>query len=184
MRASIIEHLIHEGTLDYAISQIEVEAIAQTQTADKSADPDNIHPSMVQTSGFWMRQALMLLFNKVLNKWTRPWKSGDVKFIKKIGKVDYKTPSSYKPITLSSYVGKTMERILIKRFTDFLAIRGQVDEKQGGFGKQRLTSKRYIARVIANIQNAVRSQRKAAAIFLDYSEAFDLFGKKVFHGNR
>ena len=42
--ASTIEQLIHEGTMDYAIFQIEVaEAIAQTQTADKSADPGNIH---------------------------------------------------------------------------------------------------------------------------------------------
>ena len=59
----------HEGVLDYEINQIEVDdAIAKIQTANKSADPDNIHPSMLKISGFWMRQALLILLNKMLSE--------------------------------------------------------------------------------------------------------------------
>ena len=63
--AAVSKKLIQKGTLNYAVSQIEVDkAIAENQTANKSEGSDNIHPSMVKSSGFRMRQALRLPFKK------------------------------------------------------------------------------------------------------------------------
>ena len=103
--------------MGYAISQIEVEeAIAQNQTAEKSAEPDIFDPTTAKTSDLWMCQALKLLFNKVVNERTTLRKSGAVRFTKKWGKVVYMTASSYRPIT---HVDEKMERIMVKRVTDF-----------------------------------------------------------------
>ena len=46
-----------------------------------------------------------------------------------------------------------------------------MDENREGFRKQSSTG-RYIARLTANIQNAVRSKMKPIAIFLHYSKLF------------
>ena len=66
IEACIKDQANHEGTLDHAITMNEVDdAIAQIQTTVKSADPDNIHPSTLKTSGFWMRKAIAELYNKM-----------------------------------------------------------------------------------------------------------------------
>ena len=54
------------------------------------------------------------------------------------------TLSSYRHNTLTSYVGKTMKRILLKRVIDFLETTGQMDETQEGFRKQSSTGRYHI----------------------------------------
>ena len=41
------------------------------------------------------------------------WRNMDVIFIPKPGKEDYSSPKSYRPITLSSFVLKGLERIML-----------------------------------------------------------------------
>ena len=100
-----------------------------------------------------------------------------MRFIKKPGNVVYTTPASYRPITLTSYVGKTMERILAETNHNFLETTKQMDENQEGLRKQKSTG-RYIARLIDSILNELRSKRKPIAMFLDYSKAFDSVWQK------
>ena len=43
------------------------------------------------------------------------WKSVDVKFLRKAGKTDYNSTSSYRPISLTSCLVKILERIITGR---------------------------------------------------------------------
>ena len=61
-----------------------------------------------------------------------------VKFLKKSGKTNYSNPSSWRPISLTSHLGKVVERVIDRRLrsTDIL----DIDEQQFGFqpGKSTL----------------------------------------------
>jgi hypothetical protein len=50
----------------------------------------------------------------------KQWKKANVKFIKKTGKPNYNKPSSYRPISLTSIIGKLMERIITSRLEGYV----------------------------------------------------------------
>ena len=75
--------------------------------------------------------------NRVINRRTWLWKSNEMMFVMKTRKVDNTTLSSYKPITLNSYIGGTMERTQLKCIIDSLVITWQMDKNQEGLSEQR-----------------------------------------------
>ena len=48
------------------------------------------------------------------------WKTAKVKFLRKPGKANYHNPSSYRPISLTSVLGKCMERIIVTRLYSYM----------------------------------------------------------------
>ena len=67
-----------------------------------------------------------------------PFDKTIVKFLKKSGKTDYSNPSSWRPISLTSHLGKVVEQVIDRRLrsSDIL----DIDEQQFGFqpGKSTL----------------------------------------------
>ena len=54
------------------------------------------------------------------------WKSANVTFLRKQGKSDYYSPSSYRPISLTSVLGKLMEGIILARLEAYKCRRKQI----------------------------------------------------------
>ena len=73
-------------------------------------DNEGINASMLKHFGYRMKLRLLKLFNSCWHGSTWPWNSTRVIFIKKPGKSNYAFSSSYRPITLSSHVGKLFEK--------------------------------------------------------------------------
>ena len=99
------------------------------------------------------RSLLAILFNKLFDEGCWLWTDSMTTFIKKEGKSDYLNPGSYRPICISSYIGKIFERILEKRLRYFATGEDIVDEAQEGFLPSRNTT-RYIP-----LQNDVCTKR-------------------------
>ena len=161
-----------EDDLNIPITLDEIyRAITKTKAANKSADNDGIHPLMLTQSGPSFRRILVCLFNQVLisGKWM--WPTADVIFIRKVGK-DASSLGGYRPISITSYVGKLLERVLERRIRVKAENDGLIPESQHGFRAGRSTGS-YLFKLIGSIDHHVRLKHNVAGVFVDMQKAFD-----------
>jgi len=121
---------------------------------------------------------LVQLYNLIWDKGEVPstWKHALVVPIPKIGK-DPKQVNSYRPISLTSNMCKAMEAMVTRRLNYHLETGGHISPDQSGFRKGHSTID-HIVRLEHEIRVAQANRQYLAAIFLDFSKAFDM----VWHG--
>ena len=117
-------------------------------------------------------KVLLKLFNAVLDYQIWHWATSNVILLRKQGKDRYDLASSYRPITLSSYVGKLLEKIIEARLRLFCTNKGLIPSSQHGF-RQGLSTATYICKLLQTVQHNVKSGLKVAALVLDLQKAFD-----------
>ena len=152
-------------------------AIKHTKAGSKSVDNHNIHPKMLHKFGPNTIKLLHKLFNLCLNKGEWVWDTANVIFLKKSGKKSYSVPGSYRPISISSYVGKLLEKILSARITAFLESLGIFDANQEGFTANRNTI-RYLNRLHLEIKSDLLQSNTVIGLFVDFEKAFDSVWKR------
>ena len=146
--------------------------IKQTNSSGKSFDNMSFHPSMLKHLGENALKILCKLFNLCLSKGKWVWKSSEVIFLKKAGKDNYHQPGSYRPISITSYIGKLKERILANRIENFLAAKNLQDPFQEGFSKGK-NSIRYLNRLNLTIHADKINNLTILCLFIDFEKAFD-----------
>ncbi len=117
---------------------------------------------------------LTRLFNLIWEKGDVPssWKHALVIPIHKMGK-DPKEESSYRPVSLTSHMCKSMEAMVTRRLNHHLETGGHISPDQSGFRKGHSTTD-HIVRLEHEIRMAQLQKKYLAAIFLDFSKAFDM----------
>ena len=162
-----------DDTLNSRILLSEVnDAIAKQKMNDKSMDTYGIHPIMLKKFGSKTRDFINRLFNIILSDGKWQWTDSLTSMIKKEGKDDYMKPGSYRPICISSYLGKIMERILERRLVVHAVGEGIIDEAQEGFLPRKNTS-RYLYRMIASLKEAQRAKLTSLLLLIDFEKAYD-----------
>ena len=156
---------------DIEVGDIEA-AIKKQQSTDKAVDPDGIHPAALKKLGKEAKELLKKIFNWCLRTGSWIWKESYVIFIRKADKKSYSNPGAYRPITISSYFGKILERIKDSRIRLLMFSTGQLDEDQEGFLQSRSTS-RYLFRLLANLNEIKRKKMACLLLFIDFQKAFD-----------
>lgn len=110
-------------------------------TADtrKGAGPDAVSPLVLKRGGLPMVKLLTLLFSCILRTGCIPkaWREAELVPLYKGGTKDPGAPTSYRPVALTSVVGKVLEGVLAEQILQ--AVRGQLDDAQYGFLPQRGT---------------------------------------------
>lgn len=150
-----------------------IKAINSTKASGKGADGDGIHPYMLKLSGSQFHINLLVLFNKILS--TKIWPFTDnniVVFLRKPGRKDYSDAANYRPITLSSVVGKLFERIIESRLREIVEENNWLDKDQHGFRRGKSTGT-YLSQMISTIQHNCSKNFATAGIFVDLQKAFD-----------
>lgn len=101
---------------------------------------DQICYSMLKHLGFLTQMKLLGLYNKVWVEGRLPisWKEAIIIPIAKPGR-DPTNPANYRPIALTSHVGKIMERMIVERMTFYVENKGLLSLYQSGFRKGRGT---------------------------------------------
>ena len=167
------ENLDSEFLLNSEILFDEVVAsISAQKTSGKCSDMDKFHPLLLKKLPNSAIRFLTLLFNKVLEKGDWIWSSSMVSFIRKMDKDSYLVPGSFRPITIASYVGKIMERVLQQRLLLYCQRNNVIDNAQEGFLPQRSTT-RYLYKMSAAIAEARRKRLSVMLLFIDFEKAFD-----------
>ena len=164
---TVDEHLNGDISLTEVISALKL----QKATA-KSFDTDELHPRILKRLPTAAIQIIRKLFNLVLDTGVWVWDVSNVTFIKKDGKDNYMKPSAYRPITISSYIGKLFEKILERRIRLHCEIEGLLDEEQEGFRSERNTS-RYLYKLVAALDECKRKKLTTFLLCIDFSKAFD-----------
>ena len=148
------------------------EAIKKQDTVEKASDFDKTHPCLLKKLGDTALQTLCTIFNWSLNHGKWLWDTSYVSFIRKEDKSSYMYPGSYRPITVASYFGKILERILDTRIRKKIGIEEILDDDQEGFMSGRCTT-RYLFRLLANLEEVKRQRLACIILFIDFEKAFD-----------
>ena len=138
-----------------------------------SPGADRIHNAFLKALSDDQHHSLLLLFNQSFQLGVVPsaWKEGIILPISKPGK-DPSLPSSYRPITLLSCLGKLMERLVAARL-DFIAESlPLLSPDQCGFRRGRSTLD-VLLRLEHRIRMAQSSSEVCLVVYVDLKSAFD-----------
>ena len=103
--------------------------------------------------------------------------TADVIFLKKVGNPDYTNPGSYRPISITSYIGKVFEKFIASRLENFFKATGINDVYQEGFTKKRNTV-RYPNYLDNDIREELKKKYRVICLFIDFEKAFDSVWKQ------
>ena len=138
----------------------------------KSTGPDCIHGKILKELSNYLSKPLSLIFNKSLNerKVPKDWKFAIVKPLHKKGKRN--VVSNYRPVSLTSICGKTMERIIRDKMVTHLEKNNLLSKEQHGFRSGRSCATQLLE--IMEIWTALLDKGIAVdCIYLDFAKAFD-----------
>ena len=96
--------------------------------------------------------------------------------IRKPGK-DPSNPKNYRPIALTSYIGKIMERIITERLFFYMESRGILSPHQSGFRRGRETMDPVMC-LETEIRKAHVNKESVMAVFFDVEKAYDMVWKE------
>ena len=155
-------------------------ALALSEKKKGSAPgPDLITYEMLKRSHPNMKTHINRLFNELLNAgyYPKAWRTATVVALPKPGK-PAKNPSSYRPIALTSQLGKTFETVLKKRLTHFCEKKQILPPEQSGFRKKRSTLDHLttLAQTINNYHKVKNTD--ICGIFLDIEKAYDMLWRE------
>ena len=161
------EFSIHE--LNCAIRQLK-----NKETPGK----DDISNEMIRHLRSVAKQKLLDIYNHSWNTGTFPtsWKEAIIIPILKKEK-DRHSKTSYRPISLLSCLGKTMERMVNRCLQHHLEKNGLLSPSQSGFRKNRSTEDQ-VTLLTQAIENGFQQKMKTLAVFVDLTKAFDKVWKE------
>ena len=144
----------------------------------KSPGPDKVHNEMILNLGPIGRKALLRLVNLTWEKGTipKPWRNAHIVPIHKSGK-DPKVPKSYRPISLTSCIGKVAERLVNRRLYWWLENSNLLTDVQAGYRAANRTEDQLF-RLTQCIQDGFQEGHSTTAVFVDFQQAYDRVWRK------
>jgi ribonuclease HI/retron-type reverse transcriptase len=136
--------------------------------------PDQILPIMISEAGDVTKEALQQLFQKCWSSYSVPsiWKEENRIYIPKPGKDDYHIEKASRPLSLTSSVGKLMERIICQRLVWYLEAAGLMDPLQFAYRRNHSISQAILLFVM-DILEGFKKNENTVATFVDLEGAFD-----------
>ena len=163
---------------DFCFTKEMIESEIRNIKSDSAAGPDNFPAILLKECARELSEPLYLL-------WRHSLDNGDIASLlrKAIVCPIYKPnsqrnqPKSYRPVSLTSHIIKTFERVMRTEIVNFLEENNLLPEDQHGFIHGRST----LSQLLHHIEEIIRAweeEKVTDTIYLDFSKAFD----KVDHG--
>ena len=175
IRATIQEAKIQQANLEinsrFTLEELK-ESIKSTES-NKAAGEDEIINLFLKNLPDHKLGELLSLINKTWRTSEVPitWKNALIMPIPKPGK-DLSDPKSYRPISLLSCVGKTVEKMVNTRLTWYLENNTKYSPTQFGFRPGRSTED-LLVKVEHQIRSTLVNRKVSVAVFFDLKNAFD-----------
>ena len=140
--------------------------------SNKSEGPDQCHPFILKSISEGIVIPLTCLFNKSLEEGVLPnsWKEATVIALHKKGSKHQ--ASNYRPVSLTSVVGKMLEAIVKDHIMYHLTTNNLLSDYQHGFRQGRSCSSQLL-RVADMWTRSLDNKQEVDIIFLDLQKAFD-----------
>lgn len=155
----------------YPASCDEIEA---TITGLKATGPglDGIHGFHVKLVKQLVSPILCHIFNLVFKSGIFPQALKVAKIIPVHKKGDSRNMNNYRPISILSFIDKILEKLLVTRLSRYLKKFNLLTPSQFGF-REGLSTNIAIACLTDKIKSSIDRGNVAAAVFIDFSKAFD-----------
>ncbi|KAF2346276.1 Endonuclease/exonuclease/phosphatase, partial [Trinorchestia longiramus] len=138
----------------------------------KSTGPDGLGPRILKETAEVISEPLTNIFNRSLETGIVPddWKRTNVTLIFK--KANKQIPNNYGPISLTSVISKTIERLLKVRITKHLNDPNLINDTQHGFREKRscLTN---LLDFFGEVNRIYDRTKAVDLVYLDFQKAFD-----------
>ncbi|GBP87585.1 Probable RNA-directed DNA polymerase from transposon BS [Eumeta japonica] len=160
-----------------SVSADEVQKLIRELKPRKAPGLDGVNNKAIKCFSTPLVALLVAIFNACIQNCHFPeaWKEAVIIGIPKPGK-PRDLPTSYRPISLLSGLGKLFEKVLKSRLSDHLLGKGLIINEQ--FGKRPNHScPQQALRLVEHISEGFKRKRKTVAVFFDVAKAFD----KVWH---
>src|SRR6266576_1187985 len=140
---------------------------------NSSPGPDDIHPFMIKNLPDVGLKHLLNMFNQIWtsNSFPLSWKKSVIIPIPKPNK-ELHLPSSFRPISLTSVIGKIFEKMISKRLTWYLESTSCISSIQSGFRKKCSTLD-HLLDLQQEIQTAFKNKEYHFSVFFDLEKAYD-----------
>ena len=140
---------------------------------NKAAGPDEIKPLVFKYLPDNAIDTLVVIYKAciALSHTPRRWRETKVIFLPKPGKEVYDIPKSYRPISLSNFLLKVLERLVVWKI-DGDMLQHPIHPKQHGFTKGKSTES-AISNTADYIEQQLYQKQHCLGVFLDISSAFD-----------
>ena len=150
----------------------DVRDVLQNLNVSKSCGPDLISPRLLTEGADILDKPLSTVSNRSIDKCYFPsqWKDGNVTPINK--KDEKSLPSNYRPVTLLSLVGKTIERCVQKHMYNYTIAHRLITSLQSGF-IQGDSPTYQLLHTYHTFCEAVDSGKEIRVVFCDVSKLFD-----------
>ena len=154
----------------------EVLEVLQNLNTSKSPGPDEILPVFLKVCCIELAPILCNLFNAFISKGQVPtaWKDANVVPIYKGSGKPKDKVDSYRPVFLTSVLGKVMEKLISIRIIDYINENDILSDNQFGFRKGR-NCEQMLSKFFHLLSQSLdaRSCNLVDGVFLDFSSAFD-----------
>ena len=134
----------------------------------------NSHYHILMNIGPIMLEEINQLFLDTVSAGYTPsiWRQSKVIFIPKAGKTDYSVAKAYRPISLTPFLFKTLERLCFWHAHERALEKLPVHKRQYAY-KAGMGTETAISKVIDTIEKGMMRRQYAVGCFLDISSAFD-----------
>ena len=146
--------------------------VLKSLNVNKACGPDGISPRLLKECHMELAPSLARLFNYSLSRGTLPtdWKTVNVVRIFKSG--EQTEVDNYRPVSLTSVVVKTLERLIYNHIMGFLYDNRLLCDNQHGFRPLR-SCVTQLLQLVHKWLSILDERGSVDAIFLDFSKAFD-----------
>ena len=164
-------------------SPAEFHAAASNLSSSTATGPDKVaYAMLLPRSGM---DFLLHIFNFSWSSHSFPsiWKTSSIITIHKMGK-SLDSPASFRPISLTFFISKLFERIVLSHFLFFLESNSILFPLQAGFrpGRSTLNQILYLSQSISDGFNKPRPSSRTILSTIDFSKAFDpVWHPALFH---
>ena len=127
------------------------------------------------------RLAMLCNVSLLLGYVPKRWRGATAILIPKVGKTDYSSPRSFRPISLTSFLMKGLERV-VAWYIEEVGVMDKISSHQHAFMKGKSTDT-CLSEVVDGIESAILGKQYALGVFFDIKGAFDnVLTTKVLEG--
>ena len=156
------------------ITEREIELSVMSFKPFKAPGPDGIYPAMLQQGRDILKPSLLSLYTASLEFGYIPqgWRKCRAVFLPKPGKPTYDEASSWRPISLTSFLLKTMERLIDRYLRRQQIEKRLIENNQFAYVRGRSTDA-ALHRLVANAEKAMYNNQIALYANANIEGAFN-----------
>ena len=177
LRNMPVPNKIFKGSIDESLNNIEVDVDIvinklNALNVSKSQGPDEVHGKLLMELREVIAPSLVKLFNSSIEKGVVPQDFRDATVIPLHKKGGRDKAENYRPISLTSIVGKIFESIIKDNIERFLDKHCLIKDSQHGFtsGRSCLTN---LLDFMEEVTKELDNGNSVDVVYLDFAKAFD-----------